>query len=691
MRKNILICLLIISATRIYGQQYGFYPFQKDGKYGYMLENGEIVLAPQFEDAKVFTDGLAAVKLMDKWGYIDSSWNVVIDYQYSRVKSYINGVAIVVNGNNWGTINKEGESLIPLQYRKVKLHSDGLYYVQKIDTTARKKLYQLFKPNGQLFINKEFSRLYFFQNGYAYYELPNGNSGFINKSGKMILSSSSYKISGSYSDGLVAAQNKSTKKFGYLDINGNVKIPFRYSHAEEFSNDRAVVSLGMGRLGVINKSGQYVVQPKYCNIESFKYWVAVFWKCDNNGDVKYGLLNANGAVLAQAKYDYISSFYKGTALVSISGREGLINKNGQLITKLFDTKSTNIPDCNNCDHYVFRFSDDKMGIIDNNGKFIVKPVYDKLNYYHHNLAKATYNGQEGFVNRQGEFITPYTKGEAPNNIVETAESSSNLAKPIETESEVDNSLITLETKNSPYFNDISCLFTVSAKTQLTKTQFNAFENTVQNALLSSGRYFISELDSFKTHQNKSDITIAITDLITKHKGYKENGKSKGFTCNINYSIVIKNTFTKPKKFSSESTIDKTIKSIDILPHTTKEAAFKNALSYFKNAIEHFVYKSEPIALDVLNIEFDQKGNATFIVFKTPKKSFNINKIKFQIYDKSELRLLKTALNLGNSVGTVFYKKSEYPGQFKCKIKGDLKRTLAIYKGKESELYGYGTR
>jgi hypothetical protein len=47
-----------------------FYRVELGKKFGYISE-ARVVIKPQFDDAKEFAEGLAAVKLGKKWGYID--------------------------------------------------------------------------------------------------------------------------------------------------------------------------------------------------------------------------------------------------------------------------------------------------------------------------------------------------------------------------------------------------------------------------------------------------------------------------------------------------------------------------------------------------------------------------------------------------------------------------------------------
>ena len=54
----------------------------KDGKWGFVDLDGKEIIAPQYKDAKSFSNGLAAVSDGEKWGFIDSTGNLVIDYLF---------------------------------------------------------------------------------------------------------------------------------------------------------------------------------------------------------------------------------------------------------------------------------------------------------------------------------------------------------------------------------------------------------------------------------------------------------------------------------------------------------------------------------------------------------------------------------------------------------------------------------
>ena len=81
--------------------------------YGYIDRDGNQVVPPFFEDARAFSEGVAAVKLNGRWGYIfpDGSTAVPIRYICERGMAgpFRNGLARVALDGRWGHINRDGK------------------------------------------------------------------------------------------------------------------------------------------------------------------------------------------------------------------------------------------------------------------------------------------------------------------------------------------------------------------------------------------------------------------------------------------------------------------------------------------------------------------------------------------------------------------------------------------------------
>jgi len=87
----------------------------KTGKYGYINNEGNIAVNPQYYGAHHFSEGMACVKESKdgKWGFINTKGEVVISFQYDIPADFEGGLAKVRVGNyksgTNGYIDKTGK------------------------------------------------------------------------------------------------------------------------------------------------------------------------------------------------------------------------------------------------------------------------------------------------------------------------------------------------------------------------------------------------------------------------------------------------------------------------------------------------------------------------------------------------------------------------------------------------------
>ena len=107
-------------------------------KWGYIDKTGKVVIAPQFDKAGDFSEGLAAVEVEEKWSYINRQGEFAIRTDFYNAWPFVNGLApvmlepsrqyaipegtVIENvGNKWGYIDKTGKVII-----KVEGLTDGI-------------------------------------------------------------------------------------------------------------------------------------------------------------------------------------------------------------------------------------------------------------------------------------------------------------------------------------------------------------------------------------------------------------------------------------------------------------------------------------------------------------------------------------------------------------------------------------
>ncbi|MEG1632828.1 MAG: WG repeat-containing protein [Oscillospiraceae bacterium] len=87
-----------------------------NGKSGFMDKTGAILnkyadLASYFDDARPFSEGLAAVKLNGTWNYIDTNGKFAVYGLFAEAGNFESGIALVKKDGSWLAINVEGDTV----------------------------------------------------------------------------------------------------------------------------------------------------------------------------------------------------------------------------------------------------------------------------------------------------------------------------------------------------------------------------------------------------------------------------------------------------------------------------------------------------------------------------------------------------------------------------------------------------
>lgn len=81
-------------------------------KCGFLNLEGEVVIAPTFDFAFYFTEGMSGVRMDNKWGFINKQGTIVIPTKFDYVLPFRNGYAKVKLNDKFYIINKSGEIVL---------------------------------------------------------------------------------------------------------------------------------------------------------------------------------------------------------------------------------------------------------------------------------------------------------------------------------------------------------------------------------------------------------------------------------------------------------------------------------------------------------------------------------------------------------------------------------------------------
>jgi len=102
----------------------GLVNVEKGDKYGFINEDGKVIIDFNYDYAGSFSQGLAPVKKSGKMGYIDKNGELIIPYQFVLASEFQNEMALVKiavqNDSLYGVIDKKGKYILQPTFISVR-------------------------------------------------------------------------------------------------------------------------------------------------------------------------------------------------------------------------------------------------------------------------------------------------------------------------------------------------------------------------------------------------------------------------------------------------------------------------------------------------------------------------------------------------------------------------------------------
>lgn len=301
------------------GKPVDTYGFKDIDHYGYIDLTGKIVIPLQFKQAGDFSSGLAWIGIdsdgngiVERYGYIDKTGKTVIKPQFEYAGNFSSGLAPVKIDNKWGYINKQGKIMISPQFDSASEFAQGLAVVGKEteepDYSYQQK-YGYINQKGELVLPFKFSIAYNFSEDLAAAQSQSGN-GYINQQGKFVINRPDFDtfVSGNFSSGLASVElNEGACSaanycdYSYIDKTGDVVI----KSPENDVDFTGAQSFSEGLAAVATSGG---------GRDAGGWYPATNW----------GYLDRNGKFVISPQFYDAGSFAEGLAPVKIEGKYGYI-------------------------------------------------------------------------------------------------------------------------------------------------------------------------------------------------------------------------------------------------------------------------------------------------------------------------------------------------------------------------------
>lgn len=422
-----------------------FLRFKKDGKYGLLDFDGNIVVKPDYDSLESLKNrpGEILAKKGDKCGVIGSDGKVKIDFKYDSIigdefftDKYGYGVTGYIvgkktsNGFLYGYLNNYAEEVLDVNFesisRVLKYNDNNSYLIvmnngkkgvyknskliiaqnyQQINYTdsanvfiaKRNSHYGIFKIDGKPLLDVKY-KAYSLAGNYIYVETDNGDKELYDVNGNKISNLNFKSVQTAGKSGTYIAVDESGF---YSIITGEETISGDYTYLAYAYDNYFIFRNSMNKYGLYKLNVGVVLEPNYAFMLKVNGKNAIEAVRDDGVVEIYSkdiqkTVEIAGAVLEEINDDY--------TIVHSNSESSYIDKNGNVIPNTEVYKDNKI--------YAFK-ENDRWGYKNKEGKIVIEAMYDyatDLNSY--GFAGIRDNGKWGMVDSSGKVI------EEPNYVIE---------------------------------------------------------------------------------------------------------------------------------------------------------------------------------------------------------------------------------------------------------------------------------
>jgi hypothetical protein len=191
------------------------------------------------------------------WGMIDSEGNIIISPKYQQIISKIRYGLIVKKNDLWGVIDIDEKTIIPLQFQNIEIFNPE-YSIVSIEN--HKQLYN--HKTQTLLVVPKFDKIYWRNAKFSAITYDGKENLIENENNFKIVFPFVYQSISDYGEGNFVVNKEG--KYGVVNINNEIKIPFLYSGL--YISCGKVVAAKEGKYGILSLDNKELMPFEYRQI-----------------------------------------------------------------------------------------------------------------------------------------------------------------------------------------------------------------------------------------------------------------------------------------------------------------------------------------------------------------------------------------------------------------------------------------
>lgn len=378
-------------------------PFMNsDSKWGYINQDGEVVIECKYDSASGFDkDGYAVVGMETDsdaseyytiYGLINSKGEEIISPDYSYINDSIANTCdnygyrtisrlpypFYYEEEYWGVIDNNGNIMISPEYSRISNIRDSGYYIASDAETGMYGIIDedyewVCEPEYSWIINtweKSTENVAKVDGEYALiakYDFQEGHGAkIINEYGDTIVPMDYYDIEWVVGNNRIIVENDEGY-YGAIDMHGEVQIPCQYDEIGSFSYGDETYAIREGEVFLVDIYGneRFLTNADSCyQLDSNLYEIS--------SDEKSNIINSSGEYLLPENYEGI--MINESCIAGNTEGEGkgiLLSRSGEVLSREYDQYMlfSMIPE-------ITVYNEENCGVIDSYGNVIVPCEYD---------------------------------------------------------------------------------------------------------------------------------------------------------------------------------------------------------------------------------------------------------------------------------------------------------------------------
>lgn len=435
-RTSYLSLVFLMFSNIIFSQNVNLFKIVEQDKVGYIDDKGKTVIQPIYFNGNDFCDGLAAVRQNGKYGFIDKNGKYAIEPKYDLAEDFENGIACVYVNGEAKFIDKNDKPVLNSAYKSIRFMSNKKAILgTKLNTYGIINL-----ETNKLIVDTIFRSIKYFKNRLSIVTKNHSNVkennneikyAVIDSLGAFVVNFDKYAEIFDFVDGYARVliedkQNEEGAIDGVIDSKGNLLFQKPYKDhcyiSGDFHDGLAVINLYQHSIpeqdntaydsdkmyeGFVNLKGEVVLNDlTYKSVKDFADG-RVFIE---NKDNQYFIFDTNFQKIGNNTFDNVlnNGFKNGFAIVEKDNKWGIIDTDGKFVV---EPKYKSIDDLGVIDDYffyeIYSDTDDKIYGIDSvKGNAIFEPIittFDQSGFVN-GLLKTIIDKKFTYINKNGKFI-----------------------------------------------------------------------------------------------------------------------------------------------------------------------------------------------------------------------------------------------------------------------------------------------